>query len=109
MIAFDRGIEIPLNLSPQGYRAFLCLARHSNLSGHLCPASHPFTCAGGSMCSRLKWKPTSGAESDCDGTTLGQSSACCPLFGTVPCNGDTRYKCLENPSMQGPLTQSSLP
>ena len=69
--------------------------------GHLCPTSHPFTCADGSMCSRLKWKPTSGSDSDCDGTTLGKSSVCCPLFGTVPCNGDSRYKCLENPSMQG--------
>ena len=55
------------------------------------------------MCSRLKWKPASGPDADCDGTTLGSSSVCCPLYGNVPCNGDTRYKCMENPSMQGLL------
>ena len=83
------------------FRKALNLNIQNKMLGHLCPSSHPFTCAEGSMCSRLKWKPTSGSDADCDGTTLGPSSVCCPLYGNVPCNGDTRYKCLENPSMQG--------
>ena len=83
------------------FRKALNLNIQNKMLGHLCPSSHPFTCAEGSMCSRLKWKPTSGSDADCDGTILGGSSVCCPLYGNVPCNGDTRYKCVENPSMQG--------
>ena len=60
-------------------------------SGYLCPPTHPYPCQNGRKCSKTVWKPSSGNESDCDGTRLTKGSVCCHPDGNVTdCNGDSR-------------------
>ena len=67
-----------------------------HLPGKLCPASHPFPCQGGKKCSSSPWKPTSGNETDCDGTQIGPESLCCPPQ-SIDCSTAPEFTCKPNP------------